>query len=52
MSGGDFRRRGVGPVPELQSWVRGPVAPSVGAVLAYLCLVPWWHRVLRVWSLG
>ena len=24
---------------------RVPVVPTVGAVLAYLCLVPWWHRV-------
>ena len=25
--------------------VQVPVAPAVGAMLAYLCLVPWWHRV-------
>ena len=24
---------------------RVPIAPAVGAVLPYLCLVPWWRRV-------
>ena len=47
VSGCDFGRRGVALAPRFQLCVRCAVfiAPAVGTVLAYLCLVPWWHRV-------
>ena len=43
---------GAGGVPQRLDFsgvcaARVPIAPAVGAVLPYVCLVPWWHRVRR-----